>query len=115
MPAATTFYVPLFKSVALPLADSGWVIDTPGVRSFGLAHITPDAVTAAFDDTDERLRPGMTAVIRIATETLHNVGRGNAIMAGQVKQFSNAELKELSKYVAAQEGELKTIPQAKFR
>ena len=27
------------QSVALPLADAGWVIDTPGIRSFGLAHI----------------------------------------------------------------------------
>lgn len=28
----------------------GWVIDTPGVRSFGLAHVDPDRVLAAFDD-----------------------------------------------------------------
>ena len=27
------------QSVALPLHGSGWVIDTPGIRSFGLAHI----------------------------------------------------------------------------
>ena len=39
------------SAVALPLPDHrGWVIDTPGVRSFGLAHVTPDAVIAAFDD-----------------------------------------------------------------
>ena len=38
-------------AIALPLPDGrGWVIDTPGVRSFGLAHVTPDAVPAAFDD-----------------------------------------------------------------
>jgi ribosome biogenesis GTPase len=30
--------------------DGGWVIDTPGVRSFGLAHVSPDAVVAAFPD-----------------------------------------------------------------
>jgi cytochrome c553 len=42
-------------------------------------------------------------------------GRSNGVMGGIAKQFSNAELKELSKYVAAQEGELKTIPQSKFR
>ena len=28
----------------------GWVIDTPGVRSFGLAHVAPDAVVDAFPD-----------------------------------------------------------------
>ncbi|WP_216908083.1 ribosome small subunit-dependent GTPase A [Nocardia sp. NBC_01377] len=38
------------QSVALPLPNGGWVIDTPGIRSFGLAHITPDDVIAAFDD-----------------------------------------------------------------
>jgi ribosome biogenesis GTPase len=38
------------QSVALPLERGGWVIDTPGVRSFGLAHVTPDDVVAAFDD-----------------------------------------------------------------
>ena len=39
-------------ALALPLpADrGGWVVDTPGVRSFGLAHVTPDDVIAAFDD-----------------------------------------------------------------
>lgn len=29
---------------------AGWVIDTPGVRSFGLAHVAPEAVVAAFPD-----------------------------------------------------------------
>ena len=31
----------------------GWVIDTPGVRSFGLAHVEVDHVLRAFDDLDE--------------------------------------------------------------
>ena len=38
------------QSVALPLRGSGWVIDTPGIRSFGLAHIKPDDVLLAFSD-----------------------------------------------------------------
>ncbi|KZM71813.1 ribosome small subunit-dependent GTPase A [Nocardia terpenica] len=38
------------QSMALPLPDGGWVIDTPGIRSFGLAHITPDDVILAFAD-----------------------------------------------------------------
>ena len=28
----------------------GWVVDTPGVRSFGLAHVSADGVIAAFPD-----------------------------------------------------------------
>ncbi|HZG90615.1 MAG TPA: ribosome small subunit-dependent GTPase A [Pseudonocardia sp.] len=40
-------------ALALPLPvehGGGWVVDTPGIRSFGLAHVTPDDVPAAFDD-----------------------------------------------------------------
>ena len=43
------------------------------------------------------------------------VGRGNAIMAGQVKQFSRAELKALAKYIGSLPGELATVPQSRFR
>ena len=43
------------------------------------------------------------------------VGRSNGIMGGVAKQFSNAELKELSNYLASLPGELKTIPQSKFK
>lgn len=43
------------QSVALPLPDGGWVIDTPGIRSFGLAHITPDDVIKAFSDLSEAI------------------------------------------------------------
>ncbi len=39
--------------VMLPLAD-GWVVDTPGIRSFGLAHVRPADLLAAFPD----LAPG---------------------------------------------------------
>lgn len=38
------------SALALPLPAGGWIIDTPGVRSFGLAHVSADAVIAAFDD-----------------------------------------------------------------
>ncbi|MEV5706207.1 ribosome small subunit-dependent GTPase A [Actinoallomurus sp. NPDC052274] len=36
-------------ALELPSAD-GWIIDTPGVRSFGLAHVTPDDILGAFPD-----------------------------------------------------------------
>ena len=49
------------------------------------------------------------------TEGNPQVGRGNPIMAGQAKQFSNAELKAMANYLAALPGELATVPQAKFR
>ena len=40
-------------AVALRLTE-GWVVDTPGIRSFGLGHLSPDRVLAAFSD----LAPG---------------------------------------------------------
>lgn len=43
------------SALALPLSGRrGWVIDTPGVRSFGLNHIDPSRVIHAFPD----LEPG---------------------------------------------------------
>jgi ribosome biogenesis GTPase / thiamine phosphate phosphatase len=44
------------QSVALPLLPGGWVIDTPGIRSFGLAHIEPDDVLLAFSDLAEAIK-----------------------------------------------------------
>ncbi len=42
------------SAIALPLPDgSGWVIDTPGVRSFGLAHVTADDLLWAFPDLED--------------------------------------------------------------
>ncbi|MDR0960164.1 MAG: ribosome small subunit-dependent GTPase A [Propionibacteriaceae bacterium] len=39
------------SAVALPLpTGDGWIIDTPGVRSFGLSHVDPQEIVAAFPD-----------------------------------------------------------------
>jgi len=42
-------------------------------------------------------------------------GRANPIMGGVAKQFTNAELKELASYVSSLPGEIKTVPQSKFK
>ena len=41
------------SAVALPLPEGGWVIDTPGLRSFGLAHVSPDDLLWAFPDLED--------------------------------------------------------------
>lgn len=46
------------SAIALPLSShlkisDGWIIDTPGIRAFGLAHIDPNRIIAAFGDLDE--------------------------------------------------------------
>jgi len=38
------------SSRAMPLDEQSWVIDTPGVRSFGLSHVSRARIIAAFDD-----------------------------------------------------------------
>ncbi|MDR3360107.1 MAG: ribosome small subunit-dependent GTPase A, partial [Bifidobacteriaceae bacterium] len=38
------------SAVALELGGGGWVVDTPGVRSFGLSHVSLEGVLAAFPD-----------------------------------------------------------------
>jgi ribosome biogenesis GTPase / thiamine phosphate phosphatase len=40
-------------AVALPLDSDGWVIDTPGIRSFGLAHVSRERLVASFPDLAE--------------------------------------------------------------
>ncbi|WP_459803791.1 ribosome small subunit-dependent GTPase A [Herbidospora sp. RD11066] len=41
------------SAVALELPEGGWIIDTPGVRSFGLGHVEIDNVLVAFPDFNE--------------------------------------------------------------
>lgn len=48
------------SAVVLALPGGGWIVDTPGVRSFGLAHVSADTVIRAFDD----LAPGLEACPR---------------------------------------------------
>lgn len=49
------------------------------------------------------------------TENNPAVGRNNGVMGAIAKQFSNAELKALSNYMASLEGELSIKPEPKFR
>jgi ribosome biogenesis GTPase len=37
----------------LALPGGGWIVDTPGIRSFGLAHVDPDKLIEAFPDLDD--------------------------------------------------------------
>lgn len=41
------------STVSLRVPTGGWIIDTPGVRSFGLGHVDPDNIIRAFTDLAE--------------------------------------------------------------
>jgi cytochrome c553 len=49
------------------------------------------------------------------TDKNPQVGRNNAIMAGMARPYTHAELKVLTSYIASLPGELKTVPQSRFR
>ncbi|MFZ4511531.1 MAG: ribosome small subunit-dependent GTPase A [Candidatus Nanopelagicales bacterium] len=58
------------SAVALALPEGGWIVDTPGVRSFGLAHVRLATVVRAFDD----LAPGLDACPRGCTHDEEECG-----------------------------------------
>jgi ribosome biogenesis GTPase len=68
-------------ALRLPGRDGGWVIDTPGVRSFGLAHVTADDLLWAFPDLEDgavRCPPGCEHLSAAAGCTLDDwIGAGN--------------------------------------
>ena len=41
------------SAIALELPAGGWIIDTPGIRAFGLAHRDPREIVEAFPDLEE--------------------------------------------------------------
>jgi ribosome biogenesis GTPase len=41
------------SALMLALPGGGWIVDTPGIRSFGLAHVDPNKLIEAFDDLAE--------------------------------------------------------------
>ena len=43
------------------------------------------------------------------------IGRSNGIMAGIAKQYTPAEMREIAKYLSTVEGDLKVVPQSRFR
>jgi ribosome biogenesis GTPase len=38
------------SALALPLTEGGWIIDTPGIRAFGLSHLDKNRIIEAFPD-----------------------------------------------------------------
>jgi cytochrome c553 len=50
-----------------------------------------------------------------STEGNPQVGRSNAIMVGQVKQFKRSELKAMADYMATLQGDVRLVPNHHFR
>jgi len=49
------------------------------------------------------------------TDNSPKVGRTHPIMGAMARQYSNAELKLIARYIASVDGELKVVPESRFR
>ena len=67
------------SAVALELGSGGWVIDTPGIRSFGVAHVDLDRIIRAFPD----LEPGTEGCPRSCTHDEPECALDDWVAAGR--------------------------------
>lgn len=79
------------SAIALRLPDGGWVVDTPGVRSFGLAHVEPDRIVAAFPDLAE----GTAECPRGCSHDEEECGLGAFVAAGGAGPAGPSRLESL--------------------
>ncbi|WP_432490808.1 ribosome small subunit-dependent GTPase A [Kineococcus gypseus] len=87
---------------ALALPDGqGWVVDTPGVRSFGLAHVDPEAVLSAFPD----LLPGEEGCPRGCTHDEPDCALDAWVAEGRAGAAGPARLESFRRLLAARRGE----------
>ena len=56
------------SAISLALPFGGWIIDTPGIRSFGLAHVEIDDLIRAFPDLQDAARDCPRGCLHSATE-----------------------------------------------
>jgi ribosome biogenesis GTPase len=70
------------SALMLALPDgAGWIVDTPGIRSFGLAHVRPEDLIEAFPDLDEMTEECPRGCTHGADEP--ECGLDEAVAAGQ--------------------------------
>jgi ribosome biogenesis GTPase len=90
------------SAVALRLPDrGGWVIDTPGVRSFGLAHIDLARIINAFPD----LEPGTADCPRGCTHDEPECALDTWVEEGHAGPAGRSRLDSLRRVLRARSGE----------
>lgn len=85
------------SAVALQLPVGGWVIDTPGIRSFGLAHVDLDRIIHHFPD----LEPGTAECPRGCTHDEPECGLDEWVASGQAGPAGAARLDSLRRLLRA--------------
>jgi len=95
------------SALALRLPDpaggppQGWVVDTPGVRSFGLAHVRPSSLLAAFPD----LEPGSDGCPRGCTHDEPECALDAWVASGAAGGAGPARLASLRRLMRSRSGE----------
>jgi len=89
------------STVALPLPAGGWVIDTPGVRSFGLAHVDPSRVIRAFPELEE----GTDGCPRGCSHDEEECGLDSWVESGRAGVGGRARLASLRRLMVSRQGE----------
>ncbi|HEY6794647.1 MAG TPA: ribosome small subunit-dependent GTPase A [Kineosporiaceae bacterium] len=90
------------SAVALRLPDGGWVVDTPGVRSFGLAHVDPDRIVHHFPD----LAAGTGDCPRGCTHDEPDCGLAEFVASGGAGAAGPARLTSLRRLLRSRAGGL---------
>lgn len=89
------------SAVALRLPGAaGWVIDTPGVRSFGLGHVDPTRIVSHFPD----LEPGTGGCPRGCTHDEPECGLDAFVASGAAGPAGPARLDSLRRLLRARSG-----------
>lgn len=88
------------SAIALALPGGGWVIDTPGVRSFGLAHVDPDRIVGHFPD----LVPGLAGCPRGCTHDEPECGLDAFVAEGGAGAGGPARLDSLRRLLRSRRG-----------
>jgi ribosome biogenesis GTPase len=80
-------------AVAFPVPGGGWVVDTPGVRSFGLGAVSPARVLASFEELAEAATgcpPGCThaeGLLDCALDTAAQDGRAEPARLASLRRL----------------------------
>ena len=88
------------SAVAVRLPGGGWVVDTPGVRSFGLAHVDPDRIVRSFPD----LAAGTAQCPRGCTHDEPECGLDAFVAAGGAGPAGPARLDSLRRLLRSRAG-----------
>ncbi len=91
------------SSQALRIPEGGWVIDTPGVRSFGLGHVSKAAILEGFPELLAHTSECPKACTHLAESTECNLAR--ALESAQLTTTERARALSLQRLMATlQEG-----------